>query len=124
MVFTLDFLAAFQDYVWFLALLAWSVVAFIWWRGGRADENLRWVIWSAASGAGIALTELVMLATPVVPSPAVPAHLTGDLLLGAFGFLQAWGWSHAWLKTWHGRTLAAVVVAILAVYWREWLPEE
>ena len=120
---SLNFLAAYQDYLWFLSLLGWGVVAFIWWRSFRTEENWGWLIWSAASGAGIAVTELVMLAIPVEPSPAVPVHLVGDLLLGGLGLFQVWGWSHAWLKTWRARSLAAVVVVELVVIWRRWLPE-
>ena len=77
-----------QDYVWFLALLAWGGVLFGEWRrnGGAKDEPPRyWLMVLAVSGMTAALLELVLLAQDILTP-----YTRSDL---AMGFVQAVGTS-------------------------------
>jgi hypothetical protein len=75
-----------QDYLWFLALLAWGGVLFGEWRrnGGAKDEPPRyWLMMLAISGMTAALLELVLLAKDILTP-----YTKSDL---AMGFVQAIG---------------------------------
>jgi signal transduction histidine kinase/CheY-like chemotaxis protein len=74
-----------QDYLWFLALLAWGGVLFgEWRRHGSKDEPPRyWLIVLAGSGMTAALLELVLLAQHILTP-----YTRSDM---AMGFAQAIG---------------------------------
>lgn len=88
----LNFLAARQDYFWFVALLVWLVAGVLWWRWARDDRHWRWLGFSAVAGIGTCAGELAMLAIPVAGGPQAAPHLAGDLWLGVCLAVQAAGW--------------------------------
>lgn len=116
----LNLCVAYQDYVWFLALLGWVGAGLLWWRVAHGNHGWAWLGWSAGAGIAEALLELVMLATPVRPTPEIPPHATGDALLGAATAVQLAGWifTAARPRAWRwGAWL--VPVALAAVRWHE-----
>jgi len=113
-----DFLAAHQDYPWFLGLLLWLMVLLGWWRWGRSEPAWRWIGWSAAAGLLIAVIELLMLVTPVAPTPQVAPHLVGDLLLGAASALMVGGCLASLRKGLAWRVACALVaMAVMLARW-------
>lgn len=124
-----------QDYLWFLALLAWGgVLGGEWHKNRRKDdgEPRYWLMLLAVSGMAAALLELVLLAQDI----KIP-YTRADL---AMGFVQACGttalvWASAMRGAatarllWRGRAwthvvlpcavpITIVVVSAAARYWR------
>jgi signal transduction histidine kinase/CheY-like chemotaxis protein len=113
-----------QDYVWFLALLAWGAVLAAGWRrkenAGAAVE--RWVLVLAASHAAGAVVELVLLAQSL-PTPYTRFDFAMGLAQAGGGAALAWS---AWAgspRSWGRRGAIIVTFATLAVA-RVWWPVE
>jgi Signal transduction histidine kinase len=106
---TLDAVVAQQDYVWFIAVLAWAAVI----AAVVTDQTApRWLGWLAATEIAAAATELVLLAQNL----AAP-YTTFDSIMGA---VTAAGAAIAWLvplrmDTGRSRVAAVVVIASAAV---------
>lgn len=127
MIDSLNFAAARQDYLWFLAFWAWTLALMAWRRwGGRSHET--WVPWSAAAAMATCGTEMAMsVYSKAAASPFNPPQLWGDLLLGLWAWLAVAGWGHELCRSrgWRSRVwmwvLPAATVAGARWTWPEYL---
>jgi len=109
---------AYQDYAWFLALLAWITVVAGAWPRRLPDGQTEAEPWLVALGLACLAWPVLELSLLVwdLPTP----YRTHDFLLGlalaAMGGVLAW---HRWGMTWTGRrrwwALAVVVTGVLAL---------
>jgi len=117
-----------QDYLWFLAGIGWLSVGAVWWHQRRTGEMPGWIPWSVGAGIAIAVTQILILVTPVVHlAPNDPISLRGDLCLGFALAIQAAGWWVSGLRRTRGGPVVAAVIAVLmllAAGWRYESPTE
>ncbi len=123
---TLEDWTTYQDYLWFLAVLAWGAVLWAEFRqrehAGGADAPGGWMRVLAASQIGGALLELVLLAQDIrIPYTRLDAAMGAAQAAGAaalaWGATRDWRWRGAW------RAVAVGGLAGLAVA-RVWWPVE
>lgn len=118
-------LAVHQDYVWFAALLGWSLALVVWWWHPHRRTAWAWLPWSALTGGLAAVVQFIIFSPPfeffhdrLIPgtlfrysTALVTVDLFGDLLLG---FLLAIGVAGWWLPASRPVRLAAWFVLLIA----------
>ena len=106
-----------QDYLWFLSAFGWAMVLLAWRRLGRANPDLRWLVWAGFTALLTAGVQISQLITPVEQKPFVAPWLAWDLALGAVQAALAGGlwWVLAGAKRWsRWRILPALVLVAVA----------
>ena len=116
-----------QDYLLFLASLAWMGAAVVWWRFARLAPDWRWLPWSAGGGALAAWLEIVYFTKPVPVLLGVPPYLATDRIHGLITAVVVAGWLHAdgregRVRRGLCRTAMAAVVGVALSRWLDPAP--
>ena len=85
-------LASFQDYGWFVALIAWAAAGVMWWLVRRRQAGWVWLPWAAAPGLAAAIGELISFAAPVPAATVEADYIVSDFVLGTLTAVTVAGW--------------------------------